>query len=90
MRGRGQQLEPALKLGREGLTPAVITELERLLRAHELVKVRFLNTDRDEKAAACDQVAAALRCECVGAVGHTALFYRANPEPAERRIEFPG
>lgn len=88
LRGLGQRLEAGLKLGRDGVTPTVQHELDRLLRAHELVKVRFVNADRDERATLCHQVATALQCECVGAVGHTALFFRRNPDPAEHRIEF--
>ena len=38
LRGLGQKLEPALKLGKGGLTPAFFAELQKLLRAHELVK----------------------------------------------------
>jgi RNA-binding protein len=90
LRGLGQRLDATLKLGREGVTPAVVSELERLLLAHELVKVRFVNADRDERAAACARVAEALRCLCVGAVGHTALFYRANASADDRRVVFPG
>ncbi|HVS51592.1 MAG TPA: YhbY family RNA-binding protein [Opitutaceae bacterium] len=86
LRGLGQRLEPALKLGRGGVTPAFLGELQRLLRAHELVKLRFLGAERDERAAWCTQIADEGRCVCVGAVGHTALFYRQNPEPAERKI----
>lgn len=87
LRGLGQQLEPALKLGKGGLTPAFFTELQRQLRAHELVKLRFLGADRDERATLCTQIADEGRCVLVGAVGHTALFYRQHPEPAERRIK---
>lgn len=87
LRGLGQTLEPALKLGRGGLTPAFFTELQKLLRAHELVKLRFLGAERDERAALCEQIADEGRCVCVGAVGHTALFYRQNPEPKERTIQ---
>ena len=89
LRGRGQTLEPALKLGKGGLTPAFYTELQKQLRAHELVKIRFLGVERDERATLCDQIADEGRCLCVGAVGHTALFYRRNPEPAERSIDLP-
>lgn len=86
LRGLGQRLDAALKLGREGVTPAVVTELERLLHAHELVKVRFVGADRDTRTALCAGVTAATRAVCVGAVGHTALFYRRNADPAERRV----
>ncbi len=86
LRGRGQSLDPALKLGKGGVTPAFLAELQKQLRAHELVKLRFLGLDRDERAALCTQLADEGRCVCVGTVGHTALFYRQHPEPAERTI----
>ena len=89
LRGRGQSLEPALKLGKGGLTPAFFVELQKQLRANELVKLRFLGADRDERATLCTQIADEGRCLCIGAVGHTALFYRRNPEPAERKIDLP-
>ena len=89
LRGLGQQLEASLKLGKAGLTPAFLKELQRLLEARELVKLRFLAFDRDERAAFCERIASEGRCECVGAVGHTALFYRPNADPALRRIALP-
>jgi RNA-binding protein len=89
LRGLGQQLEPALKVGKSGLTPALFAELQILLRTHELVKLRFLAGDREQQAVLVAQIADEGRCVCVGAVGHTALFYRQNPEPAERRVALP-
>lgn len=89
LRGLGQNLAPALKLGKSGLTPEFFVELSRHLKAHELVKLRFLGADREERAALCDQIADQGRCVCIGAVGSTALFYRQHPDPAERRIDLP-
>lgn len=89
LRGLGQRLDDSLTLGRDGITPGVKVELERLLKANELVKLRFANADRHERAAFCEAIEKEFSCACVGAVGHTALFYRQNPEPADRRIEFP-
>ena len=86
LRSLGQRLEPALKLGRGGLTPPLVAELQKLLRARELVKLRFLGADRGERAALCEKIADEGRCVCVGAVGHTALFYQQNPEPKERIV----
>lgn len=86
LRARGQTLEPALKLGKGGLTPAFFAELQHHLRARELVKLRFLGFERDERAELCNRIADEGRCLCVGAVGHTALFYRQHPEPAQRTI----
>ena len=89
LRRLGQQLEPALKVGKSGLTPAFFAELQILLRAHELVKLRFLVSDRGQQAGLVAQIADEGRCVCAGAVGHTALFYRQNPEPTERRVALP-
>jgi RNA-binding protein len=81
LRGRGQQMDPAVKLGKEGLTPALIAELKRQFKGHDLVKVRFVGSDRVERAALCVQLAAATASTCVGAVGATALFYTPRPAP---------
>lgn len=89
LRGLGQRLEAGLKVGRSGLTPEFFAELQKLLRAHELVKLRFAGADRDERAALCARIADEGRCVCLGAVGHTALFYRQHPEAKERSVELP-
>ena len=89
LRSLGQTLDPVLKLGKGGLTPAFFAELQKYLSAQELVKLRFLGTERDERAALCTRIADEGRCVCVGAVGHTALFYRQHPEPDQRTIDLP-
>lgn len=86
LRSRGQTLEATLKVGREGFTPALLTELQRLLRAHELVKLRYLGTDREARPALSARIADEGRCVFVAGVGHTALFYRQNPEAKERVV----
>jgi RNA-binding protein len=81
LRGLGQTTADAAFLGKDGITPAFLAELNRLLDARELVKLRFTGgQDRKVRGALCDQVASAAPCQCVGAVGHTALFWRPGPE----------
>lgn len=90
LRSLGQTLNPALSVGKGGATPAFFAELQKFLRTHELVKLRFLGAEREERPVLCAKIADEGRCVCVGAVGHTALFYRQHPEPAHRKIELPG
>jgi RNA-binding protein len=79
LRGLGQVAPDRLWLGKDGITPAFVAELNRQLNAHELVKLRFTGgQDRHERAALHEQVEAAGPCVCVGAVGQTALFWRAG------------
>jgi RNA-binding protein len=80
LRGLGQTLSDSLRLGRSGATPALLVELNRQLDTRELVKVRFEGADRVARAALCDEIASVSSCQCVGAVGHTALFWRAGPD----------
>ena len=89
LRGLGQRLEPALKVGKGGLTSEFYSELQRRLNADELVKLRFLGAERDERAALCEEIADQGRCVCVGTVGHMALFYRQQPDEERRRIQLP-
>jgi RNA-binding protein len=87
LRGLGQQLDATLKLGKEGITPAFFGELTRALRAHELVKLRFVgDADRHARAALCERIATEGHCICVGSVGHTALFYRKHAEPSAKSV----
>ena len=81
LRGLGQRLADAAFVGRDGISPAFVVELERLLAQRELVKVRFTaGPDRRERAALCEAAAAAAQALCLGTVGHTALFWRPPPE----------
>jgi RNA-binding protein len=86
LRGLGQILASSLKVGHAGVTPPVVAELERLLTAHELVKVRFLGADRDQRAMLAGELAAQTQSCHAGSVGATALFYRPHPAPEKRRI----
>ncbi len=86
LRGLGQRLSDSLRIGRQGPTPALVTELNRQLDTRELVKARFESADRDERAAMIDRMAADTPCLCVGAVGRTALFYRPHPDATKRQV----
>lgn len=79
LRGLGQKLPDALHVGREGAASRVTAQLDRELAQRGLVKVRFTGgQDRHARAALHAALAAATLSECVGAVGHTALFWRSG------------
>ncbi len=81
LRGLGQTMPDSLQVGREGATVTLIAQLECVLAQRELVKVCITGgQDRHARAALHTALALATRSECVGAVGHTALFWRAGPE----------
>lgn len=81
LRGLGQTLPDHVWLGRDGVTREFLVELNRQLDARELVKLRFTGgQDRHARATWCEQIERDAACACVGAVGHTALFWRPGAE----------
>ena len=87
LRSLGQTMDPALKVGKGGLTDEFFKELQNHLNTRELVKLRFLGADRPTRSELIKHIADKGRCVLAGAVGMTALFYRQNPDPARRVID---
>ena len=67
-------------LGNAGLTEGIITELDRALTDHELVKVSARVGERDVRNAALATLAARTAAELVQRVGHVGVFYRRRQE----------
>ncbi|WP_438480248.1 YhbY family RNA-binding protein [Oleiharenicola lentus] len=84
LRGLGQVAPDAAWVGKEGITPEFLAELNKQLAARELVKLRFTGgQDRHARAALTEQIETAAPCLCVGGVGKTALFWRPGPDGAQ-------
>jgi RNA-binding protein len=81
LRARAHDLRPVVAVGRQGLTEAVLHEIDVALRAHELIKVRAAEDDRDEREALALRICAALGCAPVQHLGKLLILWR--PRPAE-------
>ncbi|MFZ5756857.1 MAG: ribosome assembly RNA-binding protein YhbY [Pseudomonadota bacterium] len=76
-RGIGHHLKPVVLVGGNGLSGALMAELDRALEEHELIKVKVHAEDRDTRRAVIDELAATAGCEVVHTIGNIALVYRA-------------
>lgn len=76
LKGRAHALEPVVQIGQAGLTDAVVTETDRALTAHELIKVRVGGTDREERAALVDALANRTDAAVVQSVGKIVVLWR--------------
>jgi RNA-binding protein len=88
LRSLAHSLEPAVLVGRAGMTDAVVREVDDALEARELIKIR-LPGDREERADAAAEVAERTRSQLAGLVGRIAILYRRNPDPARRTVDLP-
>jgi RNA-binding protein len=77
-----------VQTGNNGLTEGVLRELGLALDAHELIKARFLASERSERDAMIERACAATGAALVLRIGHVAVLYRANPDKSHR-IELP-
>ena len=80
LRRLGHDRNPVVLIGNAGLGPNLITEMDRALSDHELVKVRARVGDRDLRDELLAELATATNAELVHRIGHVALYYRANQE----------
>jgi putative YhbY family RNA-binding protein len=91
LKARAHALRPVVMVGAEGLTDAIVRELEAALRAHELVKVRVLAGDRDERETMLGAMCEASGASPVQHIGKILVLYRQRaeadfaPQPAPPR-----
>jgi len=89
LRAMGQRLDDAAAIGKAGLSDESAANVERLLDAHELIKVRL--PGELEGSARKDfgrQLAEKVGAACVNIVGRTVLLYRPNESlPADKRVK---
>ena len=87
LRGLAHGRDPIVMLGKAGLTPGIVKELEVALGAHELVKVRAQLGDRAARDTALDQLATQTTSSLVQRIGNVGVFYRASKD--KPRIVLP-
>ena len=83
LRGRAHRLDPVVWIGADGLTAAVLAELERALKAHELIKIRVMGGDGDTRERLLGEICAATDSSPVQHIGKVLVVYRERP-PAEQ------
>jgi RNA-binding protein len=80
LRRLAHPMSPIVMLGNAGLTDGVVSELDRALTDHELVKVSARIGERTLRDAALGEMATRTASELVQRVGHVGVFYRRRGE----------
>ena len=87
LKARAHALKPVVLIGSAGLTPGALAEIERSLRAHELIKIRVAGFDRGAREEFLAQVCAQTGSDAVQHIGKVLVVFRENPEIAPRAAE---
>ena len=88
LRSQAHHLDPAVMVGKQGLTDAVVASVAEALEAHELIKVRF-NEFKKQKKELAAEIARRTGAQIAGIIGHVLILYRQHPDEEKRRIALP-
>jgi RNA-binding protein len=83
LKARAHALEPVVHAGQAGITDALVTEVNRALTAHELIKVRVGAADRHDRAALAEALCARTDAAAVQQVGKVLVLWRPTPDAGD-------
>jgi RNA-binding protein len=86
LRGLGHHLNPVVSIGSNGLTEQVLKEVELALNAHELIKIKVANNDRELRSHILQEICEKTGATAVHHIGKQLVIFR----PSENaRITLP-
>ena len=81
-----QDIKPTVMIGKDDITPAIISAIDDYLSAHELVKVQIQEGSLEDPKDAANAIAKELGAEFVQAIGRRFVLYRRAADPDKRKI----
>jgi len=89
LKSRAHALKPVVAIGNEGLSAAVLKEIETSLKAHDLIKIRVTGDDREARQALLGEICGRTGASPVQHIGKILVVYRESQEapapPAKKR-----
>ena len=67
-------------IGQNGVTDAVLSEIDRALHDHDLIKIRLRGFSREQRADELQRICTDLDAMLVASVGATASLFREDPD----------
>lgn len=79
LRAEAHALEPVVSVGKEGLSPSLVGAVHEALLAHELIKVRVLETAPVERQIVAERLPSQVKAELVVLIGRIVILYKRHP-----------
>ena len=76
LKAQAHSLKPVVIIGQNGLTEAVINEIDIALSAHELIKVKSPVGDSQQRKDLASEICNQLQAEAVQVVGRNLTLFR--------------
>jgi putative YhbY family RNA-binding protein len=88
LKARAHALKPVVAIGNEGLSAAVLKEIETSLKAHDLIKIRVTGDDREARKTLLGEICNRTGASAVQHIGKILVVFRENteaPAPAAKK-----
>ena len=88
LKARAHALKPVVAIGNEGLSAAVLKEIETSLKAHDLIKIRVTGDDREARQTLLGEICNRSGASPVQHIGKILVVYRESqkePAPAPKK-----
>jgi RNA-binding protein len=81
LKGLAHTRQPVVMIGNQGLTAAVLKEIELALNAHELIKIKAASDELDTRRVWLEEICVATGAASVQQIGKVLVIYRAAAKP---------
>jgi len=90
LKAKAHALKPVLHVGKAGITPALVAEIDLILESLELIKIKMNKNTFEDEASVLQALQDRLDgAEHVWTIGHTILLFRPSRNKATR-FALPG
>lgn len=80
LKARAHPLRPVVMIGNEGLSAAVLQEIDASLKAHELIKIKVDSDDPDERDDLMGTICANTGASAIQHIGKILVVFRERPD----------
>ena len=77
LKAQAHSLKPIIIIGQSGLTESVLTEIDKTLDTHELIKIK-IRAEREDRKQISQQIIDVSQAELIQSIGQIIAVYRKN------------
>lgn len=81
LKSLAHRLQPVVMIGNQGLTPAVLKEIQHSLAAHELIKIKAVTEEAETRQVWVELICKTAKAAVVQQIGKVIVIYRPAAMP---------
>jgi RNA-binding protein len=86
LRQAAHHLDPAVWVGKNGITESVIKEITYALDRHELIKIKILQVEKKERGINIKKICMDTNAELISNIGNVLTLYKKNTKNSDQEI----